>query len=114
MNVRDKIPVCPHGTREDIDFYLVSFCDSLVNTMDEEITFSSGYRCKECNEEVGGAVNSAHLFGKAVDIAPIDSYQRYKIVAFATTKGVRRIGIAKDHIHLDLDESKKQQIMWLE
>lgn len=34
------------------------------------IIITSGYRCEEVNEEVGGAKNSAHLIGSAVDFKP--------------------------------------------
>ena len=34
------------------------------------IIVNSGYRCKELNDKVGGAKNSSHLFGCAVDIEP--------------------------------------------
>jgi hypothetical protein len=33
---------------------------------------SSGYRCRALNEAIGGAPNSAHVFGCAADFIPID------------------------------------------
>jgi len=45
---------------------------------DRPILVSSGYRCAELNRVIGGASNSAHLYGTAVDFtcpsfgAPID------------------------------------------
>lgn len=33
---------------------------------------NSGYRCFQVNEAVGGASNSAHLFGRAADVVPCD------------------------------------------
>jgi zinc D-Ala-D-Ala carboxypeptidase len=34
---------------------------------DVPVLISSGYRCEELNEEVGGAINSAHIYGYAAD-----------------------------------------------
>ena len=114
MNSRDRIPVCPHGTKNKLDFFLVAFCDFLDQMVNVEIPYSSGYRCPECNEKAGGSKNSAHLRGKAVDIKPIDSKQRYDIISLAIMKGIQRIGIARDHIHLDIDESLSQGVIWIE
>ena len=114
MNARDRIPVCPQGTKNNLDFFLVAFCEFLAQTLNSEIKYSSGYRCHECNAKVGGSKNSAHLRGKAVDIIPIDSEQRYDIISLAIMKGIQRIGIARDHIHLDIDESLPQGVIWIE
>lgn len=114
MNVRDKIPVCPHGTREDLDFSLVALCDFLNRMVGTEIIYTSGYRCEQCNKIAGGAENSPHLRGKAVDIVPINSNQRYIIIEFSILKRVRRIGIYEDHLHIDLDETLPQVVMWVE
>lgn len=114
MNTRDSIPVCPHGSREDLDFSLVALCDFISRMVNQEIEFTSGYRCSECNKKAGGAENSAHIRGKAVDINVFSSAKRYNIVSLAVLKGVRRIGIYKDHIHIDLDESLQQEVMWVE
>ena len=114
MNIRDMIPICPHGSREDLDFYLVELCDFLSRTVQEKINYTSGYRCEQCNKDAGGSKVSAHIRGKAVDIAPAGANQRYQILSLALLKGVRRVGIARDHVHLDLDASMVQEIIWIE
>lgn len=38
-----------------------------VITMTDDIVISSGYRCWELNEIVGGVKNSQHLYGQAMD-----------------------------------------------
>ena len=82
--------------------------------MQEEIKYTSGYRCAACNKAVGGAENSAHLRGTAVDIQINWPPKRFEVVSLALMKGVRRIGISIDHVHIDLDESLAQEIMWVE
>ena len=73
---------------------------------------SSGYRCKKHNSEVGGVKNSAHLKGLAVDIVVADNVSRLKILRALVIVGFSRIGISKGFIHVDVDDSKSDNI-WL-
>ena len=114
MNMRDVIPVCPHGRRNMLDFSLVAFLDWLERVVEGDLNLSSGYRCVECNRAAGGEENSAHLRGKAVDIVPRSPWQRYEILGVAFLRGIKRIGIEKDHIHLDVDESLAQEVLWID
>lgn len=41
------------------------------------IYVSSGYRCFEHNEEIGGEINSQHLLGNAADIYVSGDYQKF-------------------------------------
>ena len=74
---------------------------------------TSGYRTKEHNAKVGGRVGSSHLKGVAVDIYCGNSAERSKILngLFAAGLG-RRVGIAKNFIHVDTDYNKPAAI-WL-
>ena len=114
MNMRDVIPVCPHGSKGLLDLYLVSFVGWLDESVYERLTISSGYRCPVCNKAAGGAENSSHTRGKAIDIVPFSAEQRFEILGLAFLKGIKRIGIAEDHIHLDVDESLPQGVVWIE
>lgn len=74
---------------------------------------TSGLRTKAENDLLPDAVSdSAHLSGLAVDISCIDSAQRYMIDEVARKHGVKRIGIGKTFVHLDIDPSKPQKVMW--
>ena len=76
MNMRAAIPVCPHGRRNMLDFSLVAFLDWLDRVVEGHFAFSSGYRCPECNKTAGGAENSSHTRGKAIDIVPFSAEQQ--------------------------------------
>ena len=74
---------------------------------------TSSFRTPEYNAKIGGSKNSAHLRGKAVDIACDNSGERWQIVSALLKVGFRRIGIGKTFIHVDLDDSLPQNVIWL-
>lgn len=72
------------------------------------MTITSGCRCIKHNRNVGGAANSAHIQGKAVDIATPTGADRYLIITSLMAAGFRRIGInfKQRFVHADIDDSK--------
>ena len=65
----------------------------------------SAFRCEAHNEAVGGADNSAHLRGYALDVRYTTMEQGYALLASAIKHGFFRIGINYKHkfIHMDCD-----------
>lgn len=55
-----------------IDDLVTNVLDKLRDEWGRPIIVTSGYRCKELNAAVGGARNSQHLKGQAVDIVSDD------------------------------------------
>ncbi len=57
---------------EEIKNNLVLFIETVLDPIREDwgsaINVSSGYRCKELNEKVGGAKNSGHQYGFCADL----------------------------------------------
>ena len=112
-SIIDRIPVCPHGTKDSIDVSLILALERLETEMKGELEFSSGYRCKECNARAGGVKNSAHLRGMAVDILIDNSRERYATVYNAFLINFRRVGVGKNIVHLDVDTSLPPDVLWL-
>jgi len=74
---------------------------------------TSGYRCPSHNRAVGGVANSAHTKGLAADIACSDERSRGYIIGALYEASFNRIGIHPDFIHVDDDDSKSADVVWL-
>ena len=103
---------CGCGTN-NISNKLVDKLDSVRWVIDKPIVINSACRCEKHNKAVGGSVASSHLKGLAVDIACTDSSYRDLLLRELLKQGFSRIGIAKTFIHIDIDESKPDNVIWV-
>jgi len=94
------------------DAHLREALENLRGLYGKPIYINSGWRCATYNGKVGGVGDSAHLSGKAADIFCTSSADRFQLISLAVHQ-FRRIGIGSTFIHLDVDETKDQGVMWL-
>ncbi len=81
---------------------LVVELEKLRAAYGEPLIITSGYRCTRHNVKVGGATNSRHLAGDAVDIAtPTPEHQTRLLMAAKRCGGWNGVGIASTFVHLD-------------
>lgn len=73
------------------------------------------FRTSEENEALGGAKDSPHLYGAAVDIRVRGSRQRFKILSGLLRAGFNRLGVYDRHIHVDIldDEVHVPEVLWI-
>ena len=98
---------CPCCGRVKIEDKLVKALQKLRDLAGSPIRITSGYRCPDHNARIGGAVNSAHLFGKASDII-IEGYTLVEMFLLAEQiDEFRKGGIGLypegNFLHLDID-----------
>ena len=75
--------------------------------LNKKMIITSGSRCVEHNQKVGGADNSFHLVGKAVDIKTTSALHAGQILRLAIKLNFTGIGISKNgFIHLDTRPSE--------
>ena len=99
--------------KDEMDKDFLERLDKAREWANTPFVISSGYRCKKHNKEVGGSSTSSHLKGIAADIVVMDSNQRYKILLGLLCVGFNRVGLGESFVHVDLDESKTQRVIWV-
>jgi len=58
---------------------LIEYVQILDNAYDDELCVTSGYRCPVGNQRTGGASNSIHMQGLAVDWDQFSNEENYKV-----------------------------------
>lgn len=102
------------GSGDNMDAAFVATLDRLRERVGFPLIVNSGFRTTEYNARLDGSVDgSAHTRGLAVDIQARTSGERFHILAQALEIGIRRVGIGKTFVHLDMDDMKPQLVAWL-
>jgi zinc D-Ala-D-Ala carboxypeptidase len=98
---------------DKMDIELMAMLEEAREKAGIPIVITSSYRTPEYNAKIGGKPNSAHLRGRAVDIAIYDGNQRYIIVKALLEAGFQRIGIGKTFLHADIDtQNLPAPVVW--
>ena len=104
------------GSGKHIDPVLRLVCNRVREEYGRPVFINSGVRTEEHNKKVGGKKASAHLikgvYGKAVDIRCNNSVLRWIILKVCVMYGIKRIGIAKNFIHIDSDKGLPKEVVW--
>jgi uncharacterized protein YcbK (DUF882 family) len=110
---------CGFGSKEeDISNLLINKLNMMRLLYGKPMVVTSGARCKDYNASVGGVANSAHLPHywtggcRAVDILVTTAVQRYTMIRHALNLDIKRIGLAPDFLHFDVDYDLPQPVMF--
>lgn len=106
---RRCVPAC---TIDQMDGEFLEILDRVREAAGIPLVLNCAYRSKAHEKSKGRTGNSAHTRGKAVDIRCNSNANRMKIVAAALEVGISRIGIGRNFIHIDNDESLTQGVIW--
>jgi LysM repeat protein len=98
----------------NVDTHLVSIFHKIESDYGKPLKIKWGYRNPSLNRKAGGARNSAHIYGKALDIY-LDSPSREsikKLIVLATKYNVLGIGVYSDArtLHIDIDGNKGRRV----
>jgi len=102
-----------------IDPFIPRLCQAIRTAWGAPVYITSGVRSIEHNSNVGGAPNSSHLRGLAVDISDnnkgemLSSKFRYVAMMTLVNMNIGRIGLADTFIHFDIDKEKGQDVIWM-
>lgn len=105
--------VCPCGECEAVPSdRLLTMLDAARFYAGVPFVVTSGPRCEQYNELVGGRPNSEHIPGDGADISAPNSRTRFHIVRGALLAGFVRIGVGKDMVHLGVSETNDPDVLW--
>lgn len=103
---------CKGSGKCEMDPKFMVMLDALRKKFGKPIIITSGYRSPEYNISIGGSKNSAHVQGKAADIA-VSHADAYKIVGIAIELGFTGIGVSQKgggrFIHVDTADNTPKQ-----
>lgn len=102
---------CPKDDQK-VSSTLIELLDSARFFANTPFVITSGYRCKDHNKAVGGVSNSAHTKGLAADISYSSGKELYLLMTSLLAVGFKRIGISKNFVHVDIDTTKPQNVIW--
>jgi zinc D-Ala-D-Ala carboxypeptidase len=101
---------------EKMDKAFLNILDEIRHISGVPMIITSDYRNKKKNKEVGGAPDSAHLYGYAVDVACSNSVARMALINASLECGVTRIGVASNFLHFDIADrytTKPKNVLWV-
>lgn len=101
------------GSGANMDPHFLDMLDAIRDEAGIPFRINSGFRTPLHNKLVGGKHDSSHLKGLAVDIVSPDSSAMALIIITAVQHGIKRIGIGKTFVHLDIDASLPTPRIWL-
>ena len=92
---------------------ILHMLDAVRKQFGKPIKINSGYRTETRNQKIGGVPNSSHLKGLAADISCENSKDRFTLLGLLVKAGFKRIGVASSFIHVDIDKTKSQDLIWV-
>lgn len=93
---------CKCGCGMQVQDTLLEVADAVREKFGEALVVTSGARCPAYNKKVGGAPASTHQKGLALDLSCTDSGKRMRLLKAMLEVGVRRVGLGKTFLHMDV------------
>lgn len=102
----------PPCSLQDMKQSTMDKADKLRELCGFPLVVTCAYRSREWDLAKGRSGNGAHPHRQGLDFACTDSAKRFAIIKNAPIAGFNRVGIAKNFIHVDDDETLPQNVMW--
>lgn len=109
LDLSQCVPVCKVS---DLNPALVDAVIMAQKMAGFQFTITSAFRSQAWERSKGRKGTSSHCKGLAVDVSTRDSHCRYNVLLAAAYSGIPRIGVGKNFLHLDIDETKSHPIIF--
>ncbi len=99
---------CGTYPEQGMDPNLLDLLDNIRERVGGPVSLSCAYRCPEHNAEVGGEVDSQHLYGKAADVLVPPGWTVDSLADLAVELGADGVGRYYDDnfVHVDVREGR--------
>jgi uncharacterized protein YcbK (DUF882 family) len=99
---------CSCGCGADIRIDVRDKFNRIRERFGKPLTVSGPTRCPAQNKKVGGAANSRHMHGDALDIYTVgfSDMERIRLIAIAVELGATGIGVHKQFTHIDFGHNE--------
>jgi|TARA_B110000967_G_C18407120_1_gene327451 uncharacterized protein YcbK (DUF882 family) len=101
------------GSGHKMNPAILNMLDAARKLYGKPMKINSGYRTEKHNTKIGGVKDSSHMKGLAADVRVGSSAERFALYDVFRKVGFKRIGVAKSFIHVDIDEDKTQDLLWV-
>ena len=103
FSVNEMVCKCCGGLPENgMDPKLLEVLDNMREKLGFPLFVSCMYRCPSHNAEVGGKVDSQHLYGTAADVQLPELWTPEELAALAEECGADGIGLYDWGVHVDV------------
>jgi zinc D-Ala-D-Ala carboxypeptidase len=102
------------GSGSQMDKHFLDLLDDMREEAGVPFHINSGYRTAAYNATLKEATpNSAHTRGMAADIAAMTGSEKWLIISAAIKANIKRIGIGRTFVHVDIDGTLPNPAIWL-
>ncbi|MGE0363075.1 MAG: D-Ala-D-Ala carboxypeptidase family metallohydrolase [Vicinamibacterales bacterium] len=107
LSCKDGTPY-PHEWRQTRAVAVAKAFEALRAAVGLPLVVLSGYRTPRHNTRIGGARNSQHVQGRALDLLPPKGWTVLQLAAVARTiPAIRGLGFYRTFLHIDVRESDR-------
>lgn len=116
LDCKDGTPYPKRFIDDGRAFQLASVFEDIRALWNKPIVIYSAYRTHQHNLKIGGANNSQHLHGRALDLSPPDGIDLdtfyIAIKRNAANFGVRGLGRYRTFVHVDIRLNTTRLVTW--
>lgn len=105
------------SVENNLDYLITHLLDPIREKWGKPIQITSGYRCKELNDKIGGSATSQHVFGLAADLDAGSPSKNRELAKLIVSMGISFDQLIDEknyawvHIGLSTTKPNRKQIL---
>lgn len=103
---------CRHCGQGDVDANALAKLQVIRDAYGKPMVITSAYRCPDHPSERIKSEPGSHSKGVAFDVQCNNGFDRATLVSLAIEYGACGIGVDRNFVHIDFDETREALTMW--